>query len=219
MVDRYTDQSRGFAFISFVDKESRDKASAVKDQIIDGKQVEVKLATRKAEGEGKEGEEAVEQESEDVAAVEVEVTENQLKPDYSNTDKKLFVGGLAPDTKEQDLIQYFSRFGHVTSAVIKYDADSNRSRGFGFVTFGDLDSYNKALDKGKYQVILGKRVELKGYSAGPAANVAETTQATTNEDILARISNSTKRYSNRSFGDVYNEYWDSSQSKGGRRKN
>lgn len=47
--------------------------------------------------------------------------------------KKLYVGNLTFDTKEDDLVELFSEFGEVASAQIVIDRDTNRSRGFGFV--------------------------------------------------------------------------------------
>ena len=49
---------------------------------------------------------------------------------------KLFVGGLSWDTTDAGLSQAFSRFG-ATDATVILDRDTNRSRGFGFVTLSD----------------------------------------------------------------------------------
>jgi RNA recognition motif-containing protein len=73
--------------------------------------------------------------------------------------RKVFVGGLSPDTKmgkqcflsyknlyiqflSEHLRDYFSNFGAVESATVKYDK-SGRSKGFGFVLFEDADTPNK----------------------------------------------------------------------------
>lgn len=53
---------------------------------------------------------------------------------YSES-KKIFVGGLAPSVTEQDFRSYFEEFGKTTDAVVMIDRDTQRSRGFGFVTF------------------------------------------------------------------------------------
>jgi RNA recognition motif-containing protein len=50
---------------------------------------------------------------------------------------KLFIGGLSWDTNDMGLNQAFSRFGSVSEARVILDRDTGRSRGFGFVTFGD----------------------------------------------------------------------------------
>lgn len=45
----------------------------------------------------------------------------------------IFVGNLAPDISEGDLIQLFRPFGEVRSAEIKRELFTGTSRGFGFV--------------------------------------------------------------------------------------
>lgn len=50
---------------------------------------------------------------------------------------KLFVGGLSWDTNDASLNEAFSRFGNVAEASVILDRETGRSRGFGFVTFGD----------------------------------------------------------------------------------
>jgi RNA recognition motif-containing protein len=51
--------------------------------------------------------------------------------------KKLFVGGLSWGTTDQSLRQAFEAFGEVTEARVITDRETGRSRGFGFVSFGD----------------------------------------------------------------------------------
>jgi RNA recognition motif-containing protein len=47
--------------------------------------------------------------------------------------KKLFVGNLAPTTKEQDLETLFSEFGKVRSLKLVTDVFSGQCKGFGFI--------------------------------------------------------------------------------------
>jgi len=49
---------------------------------------------------------------------------------------KLFIGGLAWHTDENALRQKFEEFGAVEEAVVVKDRDTGRSRGFGFVRYG-----------------------------------------------------------------------------------
>lgn len=51
--------------------------------------------------------------------------------------KKVFVGGLPPSVTEQDFRKYFEEFGKITDAVVMFDRETQRSRGFGFVTFDE----------------------------------------------------------------------------------
>jgi len=48
---------------------------------------------------------------------------------------KLFVGGLNPDTTAAELRPAFAKFGDLVDVAIVTDRGTNRSRGFGFVTF------------------------------------------------------------------------------------
>ena len=61
--------------------------------------------------------------------------------------KKLFVGGLSYDTTEETLKSKFAEFGTVESAMIITDKMSGRSKGFGFVEFGNDDEAKKAMEE------------------------------------------------------------------------
>jgi RNA recognition motif-containing protein len=73
--------------------------------------------------------------------------------------RKVFVGGLSPDTKMEHLREYFSNFGVVENVTVKYDK-SGRSKGFGFVLFEDPDTPNKVYSQDVH-IIQGKRVDTK----------------------------------------------------------
>jgi cold-inducible RNA-binding protein len=59
--------------------------------------------------------------------------------------KKLFVGSLSWETNDEALRRAFSTHGEVSEAVVISDRDTGRSRGFGFVTFDDDASADKAV--------------------------------------------------------------------------
>ncbi|KZV85476.1 hypothetical protein EXIGLDRAFT_775529 [Exidia glandulosa HHB12029] len=59
--------------------------------------------------------------------------------------QKLFVGGLAPTVSTESLRAYFGQFGKVVDATVMVDRDSSRSKGFGFVTFEDIDNVERLL--------------------------------------------------------------------------
>ncbi|KAK9862706.1 hypothetical protein WJX84_008352 [Apatococcus fuscideae] len=75
--------------------------------------------------------------------------------------KKIFVGGLAPDTDEDQFQEYFERYGKVTEAQIMQDHTSGRSRGFGFITFEDESSVEQCFAAGSMHQLGNKRVEVK----------------------------------------------------------
>ena len=49
--------------------------------------------------------------------------------------KKLFIGNISWGVTEDDLGKLFAQFGTVEEAVIITDRATNRSKGFGFVTY------------------------------------------------------------------------------------
>jgi cold-inducible RNA-binding protein len=59
--------------------------------------------------------------------------------------KKLFVGSLSWDTNDDGLRSAFSPHGEISEATVISDRDTGRSRGFGFVTFDDDESADKAV--------------------------------------------------------------------------
>ncbi|PNH12873.1 RNA-binding protein Musashi 2 [Tetrabaena socialis] len=75
--------------------------------------------------------------------------------------KKIFVGGLAPETDDAQLKEYFDQFGPVSEALVMVDHNSGRSRGFGFVTFGDEAAVEKVFTAGQMHELGGKQVEVK----------------------------------------------------------
>ncbi|KAK5617868.1 hypothetical protein CRENBAI_025496 [Crenichthys baileyi] len=48
---------------------------------------------------------------------------------------KLFIGGLNTETTEKALEQYFSKYGRIVEVLLMKDRETNKSRGFAFVTF------------------------------------------------------------------------------------
>lgn len=73
--------------------------------------------------------------------------------------RKLFVGGIPPTVTENEFRQYFERFGVVNDAVVMYDRNTLRSRGFGFVTYSTIESAHAVLATA--HELQGKFVEVK----------------------------------------------------------
>ena len=61
--------------------------------------------------------------------------------------RKLFVGGLSWDTRDDGLQRAFEAFGEVTEAKVVLDRDTGRSRGFGFVTFREAADASTAREQ------------------------------------------------------------------------
>ena len=60
---------------------------------------------------------------------------------------RLFVGNLSYQTGENDLQDYFSQAGAVTSVNLMMDKVTGKSRGFAFVEFGSSDEANRAVEQ------------------------------------------------------------------------
>ncbi|XP_078251840.1 heterogeneous nuclear ribonucleoprotein D0-like isoform X2 [Rhinoraja longicauda] len=70
--------------------------------------------------------------------------------------KKIFVGGLSPDTAEEKIREYFGAFGEVESIELPMDNKTNKRRGFCFITFKEEDPVKKILEKKFHNVGLSK---------------------------------------------------------------
>ena len=62
-------------------------------------------------------------------------------------ESRLFVGNLSYQTAENDLQDYFSQAGAVTSVNVMLDKMTGKSRGFAFIEFASLDEANKAIEQ------------------------------------------------------------------------
>lgn len=62
------------------------------------------------------------------------------------SQNRLFVGNLAYQTMENDLQDYFSQAGAVTSVNLMMDKFTGKSRGFAFVEYASPDDATKAVD-------------------------------------------------------------------------
>ncbi len=69
------------------------------------------------------------------------------------------MGGLAPEVGEKEFSDYFSKFGAIQDSIVMYDRKTNRSRGFGFVTFDNEETIQNVLRM--EHEIMGKWVEIK----------------------------------------------------------
>ncbi len=61
-------------------------------------------------------------------------------------DTRVFVGNLAFSTSENDLRELFSAHGVVVETHLVMDRHSGRPRGFGFVTMGNPEEAQKAVE-------------------------------------------------------------------------
>jgi cold-inducible RNA-binding protein len=70
--------------------------------------------------------------------------------------KRLFVGNLSYQTMENDLQDYFSQAGAVTSVNLMLDKVTGRSRGFAFIEFATSEEASKAVEQFHNQEFQGR---------------------------------------------------------------
>ncbi|GFG30428.1 hypothetical protein Cfor_04927 [Coptotermes formosanus] len=88
---------------------------------------------------------------------------------------KLFVGGLSWQTSSEKLKEYFGMFGTVTDVLIMKDPVTQRSRGFGFITFSEPDTVEKVL-KVPIHTLDGKKIDPKHATPKNRAKVGNRTK-------------------------------------------
>lgn len=60
---------------------------------------------------------------------------------------KLYIGNLPWSVDSQALREFFEAVGEVADAVVLVDRETNRSRGFGFVTMASEEGAKEAIEK------------------------------------------------------------------------
>jgi len=78
-----------------------------------------------------------------------------------DNDRKIFVGGLNWETTEDDMKEYFSKYGDVLDCTLKTDPDTGRSRGFGFVLFAEIGSITKVINEPNGHKLGGRTIDPK----------------------------------------------------------
>lgn len=73
----------------------------------------------------------------------------------------IYVGNIASEAIEDDLMEAFSQFGHVESAKIIKDKFSGESRGFGFVAMLSDEEAKTAIDELNGKDLKGKNISCK----------------------------------------------------------
>ncbi|XP_055494185.1 transformer-2 protein homolog beta isoform X5 [Leucoraja erinacea] len=82
---------------------------------------------------------------------------NRANPDPNTC---LGVFGLSLYTTERDLREVFSRYGPLAGVNVVYDQQSNRSRGFSFVYFENVDDAKEAKERANGMELDGRRIRV-----------------------------------------------------------
>ena len=76
----------------------------------------------------------------------------------AEVEYRCFVGGLAWATDDRALERVFSSYGDVLESKIINDRETGRSRGFGFVTFGNEQAMRSAIEGMNGQELDGRSI-------------------------------------------------------------
>ncbi|KAK9072247.1 hypothetical protein SSX86_008680 [Deinandra increscens subsp. villosa] len=144
MRDRLTGRARGFGFVVFADSAVAERV-VMEKHMIDGRTVEAKKAVPREDHHG------VNRTISSIIGSPVGLI---------GRTKKIFVGGLPSNITENDFKHYFDQFGTITDVVVMYDHNTQRPRGFGFITFDSEEAVDRVLYK-TFHELNGKMVEVK----------------------------------------------------------
>jgi len=73
---------------------------------------------------------------------------------------KLYVGNLSYETTGEQLKELFSQFGTVESANVIIEKHTGRSKGFGFVEFGNEEEAKKAIEGLNEKEFMGRNLSV-----------------------------------------------------------
>ena len=128
-------RSRGFGFLLFEDAATVDKIMRAKKSginfCLDGQHhIEVKRALPKGSREPR----------------------GDTTSRSGGSYQKIFVGGLPNTITEDELRHYFESYGRVNQIELLRDRETNRLRGFAFVSFEDQDSADKCIQRRSHEI-------------------------------------------------------------------
>ncbi|KAG5449974.1 Chromatin assembly complex, subunit 3, partial [Clonorchis sinensis] len=119
MRDPLTKRSRGFGFVTFCDSVCVEKVLESAPHFLDSKKIDPKLAVPRKPGQNAK---------------------------LTTRTKRVFIGGVATQTTNEELSEYFSQYGKIESCELMMDKATNRHRGFGFVTFESEETAEKVCE-------------------------------------------------------------------------
>merc|ERR1712087_787377 len=72
----------------------------------------------------------------------------------------LYVGNLDQEVNEQKLYEHFVQYGHIINTKVMRDSYNGESRGFGFVTFANINDALRAKSLLNYTKILDREIRI-----------------------------------------------------------
>ncbi|CAI6375901.1 unnamed protein product [Macrosiphum euphorbiae] len=134
--DPITKRSRGFGFVTYSQSSMVDRAMSNRPHNINGRNVETKLAVSR---------------------------EDIHKPKSKVSVKKIFIFGIK-EQSENNLFEYFKKFGNIINIKIVTAKDSGDRKGYGFIEYDNINSVNQATLIKSHLVAGGKLDVSKAFS-------------------------------------------------------
>ncbi|KAI9437467.1 hypothetical protein H4582DRAFT_1954828 [Lactarius indigo] len=73
---------------------------------------------------------------------------------------KIYVGNLSWNTNDDTLRQAFASFGNIVDSIVMRDRETQRSRGFGFVTYSNQAEADLAIERMNDTELDGRRIRV-----------------------------------------------------------
>ncbi|GIZ42462.1 hypothetical protein CKM354_000573200 [Cercospora kikuchii] len=130
-VDHNTKQNKGFAYVDFTTEAVLNIAITCTEKLLDGRKVLIKNA-KSFEGR----------------PAKTKAEEDAAKHGNISTkapSKRVFVGNLSFDITKDELAEHFAQAGTVEDVFLATFEDSGKCKGFGWVTFADIEAAEKAV--------------------------------------------------------------------------
>jgi RNA recognition motif-containing protein len=124
-------QNKGFAYVDFTTPAVYNIALALSEKLVNGRACLIKSASS-FEGRPKVSNEA---KAADAAA----------KAAGKEPTKRVFVGNLGFEATREEINEHFSQAGQVDDVFLATFEDSGKCKGFGWVTFADVESASQAV--------------------------------------------------------------------------
>jgi len=133
---------RGSAFVTFASQDGVDKALALADSELLGRNLKVEVARGRSERPRRDFAESR------PARGNFRQDRSPRRNDRpaSEPSETVFVGNLAWAASERDLEDTFSSCGSIQAVRIPQDRETGRQKGFGYVTFDSVEAAQKAIE-------------------------------------------------------------------------